>query len=275
MPFISRALASIVPGMRLVAALALLGSSSARAQPPPPPVEEAPAVEEGSSLTLRAGLGFGRYRESGPGWKWQSDLQPFALVGAEAVFPAGRGHLVLQGQAGLGTEVHMEGSGSLTQENDFHQQIFEGSPRYRHPLNPTLFVEVGYRFTLQRLFFTNIPMIGDARETVMVHAVEGSVGWRRANPDGSGRHVAFTFGITRGSAENSRIEGEDFSSGGIVMGARGGKRWASGLGVEAQLAYRKQSASDPAQVTFDGMPVEAFWPANLTWQLLGVVGFAL
>jgi hypothetical protein len=257
--------------MRLLVVV-LLGPSVAFAQPVPPPVETPP---ESSSLTLRAGMGFGRYRESGAGWKWQSDLQPFAIVGVEAMFPAGRGHLVLQGQAGIGSEVHMEGSGNLMQENDFHQQIFEGSPRYRHPINPTLFAEVGYRFTFQRLVFTNIPMIGEAREDVMVHAVEGSLGWRRVSLDGSRRHVAFTFGITRGFAENSRIEGEDFSSGGISLDARGGKRWASGFGVEGQFAYRKQSASDIAQVTFDGMPVEAYWPANVTWQLLGVVGFAL
>ncbi len=261
--------------MRLVLVGCLASSSLALAQPVPPPSVATEAAPEDSSLTLRAGMGFGRYRESGPGWKWQSDLQPFALVGAEGAFPAGRGHLVLQGQAGIGSEVHMEGSGNLMQENDFHQQIFEGSPRYRHPMNQTMFVEVGYRFTMQRLFFTNIPMLGDARETVMVHALEGAIGWRRVNLDGSRRHVAFTFGINRGSAENSRIEGEDFSAGGMSLDARAGKRWASGFGIEGQFAYRKQNSSDAASVTFDGMPVEAFWPKNVTWQLLGVIGFAL
>ena len=262
--------------MRLVVVVLFASSSVALAQPVPPPVEsEAPAADAGSSLSLRAGMGFGRYRESGAGWKWQSDLQPFAIVGAEGMFSAGRGHLVLQGQAGIGSEVHMTSSGSLMQENDFHQQIFEGSPRYRHPLNRTMFFDVGYRFTMQRLFFTNIPMLGDARETVMVHAVEGGIGWRRVNLDGSQRHILFTLGLTRGSAENSRIEGEDFSSRGVSLNARAAKRWASGFGIEGQFAYRKQSNSDVAQVTFDGMPVEAIWPNNVTWQLLGVIGFAL
>ena len=113
----------------------------------------------------------------------------------------------------------MEGSGNLMQENDFHQQIFEGSPRYRHPLNPTMFVEVGYRFTMQRLFFTNIPMVGDARETVTVHALEAGLGWRRVNLDGGARHATVTIGFNRGSAENSRIEGEDFSARGMSLNA--------------------------------------------------------
>jgi hypothetical protein len=260
--------------MRLVVAVLLASSSIALAQPVLPPVTETPPSED-SSLTLRAGLGFGRYRESGAGWNWQSEMQPFALVGAEGLFSAGRGHFVLQGQAGIGSEVHMSGSGSLMQENDFHQQIFEASPRYRHPLNPTMFFEAGYRLTVQRLFFTNIPMLGDARETVIVHALEAGIGWRRVNLDGSLRHIAFALGFNRGSAENSRIEGEDFSARGISLNARAGKRWASGFGMEGQFAYRKQNSSDIAQVTFDGMPVEAFWPANVTWQLLGVVGFAL
>jgi hypothetical protein len=138
-----------------------------------------------------------------------------------------------------------------------------------------MFVEVGYRFTMQRLFFTNIPMLGDARETVTVHALEGGLGWRRINLDGSRRHVLFTLGFNRASAENSRIQGEDFSAGGVSLNARAAKRWASGFGIEGQFTYRKQSASDVAQVTLDGMPVEAFWPNNVTWQLLGVVGFAL
>jgi hypothetical protein len=261
--------------MRFVVVVLLASSSIALAQPVPPPAEPEAPPDEASSLTLRAGMGFGRYRESGAGWKWQSDLQPFALVGAELLLPLDRSRFVLQAQAGLGSEVHMEGSGNLMQENDFHQQIFEISPRYRRPINPVLFVELGYRFTMQRLFFTNIPMLGDARETVTLHALEGSVGWRRVNLDGSRRHVVFTLGLNRGFAENSRIEGEDFSAGGVSLDARAGKRWASGFGIEGQLAYRKQSASDPAAVTLDGMPVEAYWPANVTWQLLGVIGFAL
>lgn len=226
-------------------------------------------------MQLRAGIGFGRYGESGSGWKWQSDLQPFAIVGAEGAFPAGRGHFVIQAQAGLGSEVHMTSSGQLMQENDFHQQIFEASPRYRHPINPTLFFEGGYRFTMQRLFFTNIPMLGDARETVTIHALEAGLGWRRIDLDGGRRAFGLTLGLNRGSAENSRITGEDFSAGGTSLNARASKTWPSGFGIEGQFAYRKQSASDPANVLFDGMETQAYWPKNTTWQLLAVIGFAL
>lgn len=222
-------------------------------------------------MQLRAGLGFGRYGESGAGWKWQSDLQPFAIVGAEGVF----GKLVLQAQAGLGTEVRMTSSGQLMQENDFHQQIFEVSPRYRHALNPTLHFEAGYRLTVQRLFFTNIPSLGDARETVTVHALEAGLGWQRRDLDGRARGFALTLGFNRGSAENSRIEGEDFSAGGVSLNARAGQWWASGLAIEGQLAYRKQNGSEVATVTFDGMETQAMWPDNVTWQLIGVVGIAL
>ena len=249
-------------------------SSVAHAQPAPVETTD-DVVQEPSSLQLRAGLGFGRYREYGPGWKWESDLQPFAQLGAELALPAGRGHFIAQAAAGLGSDAHMEGSGQLMQENDFHQQIYEASPRYRHPLNARMYFEGGYRFTLQRLFFTNIPMIDNALETVTVHALEAGIGWRRANLDGSRKHAALTVGLNRGFAENDRIEGEDFSAGGISLDFRAGKRWASGFQLEAQFAYRKQSGSDPAEVTFDGMLVQAFWPDNVTWQLLAVIGFAL
>lgn len=258
--------------MRLTILGVLASSSIALAQPPPPPAPEAtvqPPAER--SMQLRAGLGFGRYNESGAGWKWQSELQPFAIVGAEGVF----GKLVLQAQAGFGSEVHMSGSGALMQENDFYHQIFEVSPRYRHAINPRMYIEGGYRLTVQRLFFTNIPMIGDARETVTVHALEAGLGCQRVNVDGSARGLAFTLGFNRGSAENSRIEGEDFSAGGVSLNARAGRRWASGLGIEGQFAYRKQNGSSVGNVTFDGMATQAFWPDNVTWQLLGVIGVAL
>ncbi len=261
--------------MRSVVVIGVLVSSSlARAQPAPP-APTAPELPRETSLDLHAGLGFGRYTESGTGWTWKSELQPFAQVGAEFVTPAGRGHFVLQGRAGFGSDTHMSASGQLMQENDFHQQIFEGSPRYRHPINPSLYVEAGYRLTIQRLFFTDIPMLGDARETVTVHAIEGGMGWQRIDLDGGRRLVAVTVGVNRGSAENSRVEGEDFSAGGMSLDARVGTRWASGLGLEGHFAYRKQNGSGVATVTFDGMETEAMWPDNETWQLLGVVGFAL
>jgi len=248
----------------------------AQPAPPPPPVEATEATpQESTGLQLRAGLGFGRYTESGAGWKWASDLQPFAQFGAEFVTPAGRGQFVVQGAAGLGSDVHMEGSGQLTQENDFHQQIFEGSPRYRHPITPRLYFDAGYHLTVQRLFFTNIPMLGDARETVTVHAVEAGLGWRRVADDGSRKHFAFVFGLNRGSAENSRITGENFSASGQSVDIRVGKRWASGFQMEFEAAWRKQNGSGVADVFFDGMATQAMWPDNVTWNLLGVIGFAL
>jgi len=261
--------------MRIAIGFAIVVSSSvALAQPPPAPTEPE-AAPEGSSLNLHAGLGFGRYSESGQGWKWESELQPFAQVGGDLVLPAGRGHFVLQAAAGMGSEAHMSASGQLMQENNFHQQIFEGSPRYRHPINPRLYFEGGYRLTIQRLFFTDIPMLGDARETVTVHALEAGLGWRRRNLDGSVFGWAGTVGLNRGSAENSRITGENFSAGGMSLDTRLYKRWASGFGIEGHFAYRKQNGSGVATVQFDGMETQAMWPDNVTWQLLGVIGFAL
>jgi hypothetical protein len=265
--------------MRLVVVATLVGSSVSFAQPaappPPPPIAAEQPVQDGSSLQLRAGVGFARYSETGAGFKWSSELQPYVLVGAEAVFPSGRGHFVLQGQAGLGTNAHMSSTGSLDQENDFHQEIFEASPRYRHPLSPVVYMEVGYRFIYQRLHFTEIPTIGDANEDVMAHAVEGSFGWRRVEVDGSTRMAALTLGFNRGSAENDRVEGEDFSASGLSLNARVAKRWPSGFMLEGQYAYRKQNGSDEAVVNFNGMQVTAFWPKNTTWQLVAVIGFLL
>ena len=266
--------------MRLVGFAVLVSSSIAVAQPPPPPPPvPAPEVEqpkEGSSFGLRAGIGFGRYIESGVGWKWQSELQPFAQVGADLAIPAGRGWFVLQAQAGFGSDTHMSASGQLMQENQFHQQIFEASPRYRHPFaNSRFYFEGGYRLTIQRLFFTDIPMLGDARETVTVHALEGGFGWRKQNLSGGEHHFALTIGLNRGSAENSRVTGEDFSAGGFSLDTRVGHRWASGFGIAAHLAYRKQNGSKVATVNFDGMETQAQWPDNETWQLLGVIGFKI
>jgi hypothetical protein len=260
--------------MRLVVVATLVGSSVSFAQPPPPVAVEEPAQQR-SSLQLRAGLGFARYTETGAGFKWASELQPYVLVGAEGAIPAGRGHFVVQAQAGLGTDTHMSASGQLEQENNFHQEIFEASPRYRHPLSPVIYMEVGYRFLYQRLHFTEIPQIGDANEDVMAHAVEGSLGWRRVEADGSARMAALTLGFNRGSAENDRIEGEDFSASGVSLNVRAAKRYPSGLMLEGQYAYRKQSGSDEAVVNFNGMQATAFWPKNTTWQLVAVIGFML
>ena len=273
--------------MRIVIVGVILASSSAFAQTPAAPTPVAAptgeavdeVVQEPTSLALRAGVGFGRYGESGPGWKWQSNLQPTAIVGAEAAITAGRGHLVLQGQAALGSDVEMNASG-LDQTNNFHQQIFEASPRYRHPINARMYFEGGYRLTYQRLFFTDITsgsgqVLGDAEEDVTVHALEAGIGWRRTGLDGSRRHFAVTAGLNRGSAVNSRITGVDFTASGISLDVRGGKRWASGMALEAQWSYRKQGGSDTKTAMFDGMEVQAMWPKNTTWQLLGVIGLAL
>src|SRR5688500_4389934 len=205
LPFVFGGPLGIVRAMRMVMVV-VATAGVAHAQPAPVPAEAAiEAEQESTSLAMRAGLGFGRYREFGPGWKWESDLQPFVQLSAELTYPTGRGAWILLAAAGLGSDVHMEGSGQLMQENDFHQQIFEGGPRYRHPLGPRLYFEAGYRFTMQRLFFTNIPMLGDARETVTVHALEAGVGWRRTDAEGGRKHVAFAFGLNRGFAENSRV----------------------------------------------------------------------
>lgn len=270
--------------MRLAIMGVVLISSSAFAQPVPAPAattgeETAEVLQEPSSFALRAGVGFGRYSESGAGWSWKSDLQPFALVGFDGAFPAGRGHFVLQGQAGLGTDVEMNASGQLEQTNHFHQEIFEASPRYRHPINARMYFEAGYRFTYQRLHFTDITNangnLGDADEYVKVHAIEAGLGWRRTNLDGSRRHFVATLGLNRGSAENSRITGVTLDAKGVSFDLRGGKRWASGMQFEGQLAYRKQNGSDPTTGMFDGMEVSVMWPKNVTWQLLAVLGFAL
>jgi hypothetical protein len=109
----------------------------------------------------------------------------------------------------------------------------------------------------------------------MVHAIEGSLGWRRTDQGGGARMAALTFGLNRGSAENDRVEGEDFSARGISLNARAAQRWASGFMIEGQYAYRKQSGSDEAVVIFNGVETTAFWPKNTTWQLVGVIGFVL
>jgi hypothetical protein len=267
---------SVILGVLLFPALALAQPGPA---PAPMPEQEAEIVPEPSSFALRAGVGFARYGEAGGGWSWKSDMQPFAIVGSEGAFPLGRGHLVLQGQAGFGSEVGMTATGQLSQTNDFHQEIFEGSPRYRHPINARLYFEGGYRFTYQRLHFTDITNangnLGDADEYVSVHAFEGGLGWRRTSLDGSRRHVAFTIGLNRGSAENSRITGATLHARGVSFDLRGGKRWASGMQLEGQFAYRKQNGSSPTTAMFDGMEVSVMWPKNTTMQLLVVLGFAL
>jgi len=259
--------------MRSLLLLILLASSVHADPSPTPPASSAPS----SYLQLRAGLGVARYRETGPGFKFEAALQPFVLVGGEGGFPLGRGLLVLQASAGLGTEVDMKATsnGTVFQENQFRQEVYEASPRIRWPINPRVHFEGGYRLTVQRLFIIDVPMIGDALETVVVHAGEIGIVWHRTNPDTSRLQVELGLGFNRASAENDRIDGEDFGAGGMSLGARVQRQWASRLSVEGVIAYRKQNGSDVQTVTFDGMSTQAQWPNNTTWQLLVVAGYAI
>ena len=162
---------------RILGALLLAAALPAHADPPSSvapssvaPSAPAPEPERDSAIALHAGFGFGRYTETTTGLVFECDIQPTLQVSGEAAIAAGRGHLILQAAATLGLEVQMHASqgGATTQQNDFRQEVIELSPRYRWPITPSLDVDVGYRFTLQRLHFLGVPMIGDALETVMV-----------------------------------------------------------------------------------------------------------
>jgi len=234
-------------------------------------------------VAARAGIGIGRYTETAQGLLFESDLQPFTLIGVDAAFRAGdRGVVVVQAQAGLGIEVHMDATsqGQLLQNNKFHQEIYEGALHYRWPGQKTLFFEVGYHFTMQRLHFTDITdpdgmpvLIEGATEVVMAHGIEGGLGWRTFNPTGVNRRIYFLFGLNRGSAENDQVEGEDFSAGGMSFNARATWRWPAGFLVEGQLAWRHQNGTGVEDVQVMGMDTQAFWPKNSTWFLGGIAGY--
>ena len=141
--------------------------------------------------------------------------------------------------------------------------------------------EVGYRFTMQRLHFSDIEdaqgnpgIVDHATEVVMAHAIEGGLGWRAVAEDGSRLSLMFNLGLDRGSAENDQIDDEDFSASGLVLRAVGGHRWPSGLELNGVLAWRQQNGSDTAVVTVNGMQTTAFWPRNTTWMLGAMVGYA-
>lgn len=237
------------------------------------------------TVTPYGGVAIGRYRESATGLKFESDLQPFVFVGIEGGIPVGTGDraVVLGAQAGMGTDVHMDATsgGQLVQNNRFEQEIYEGTVRYRWAARGTLVGEVGYRFTMQRLHFSDIRdaqgnggIVDKATEVVTAHAIEGGVGWRVRRPDGSRRSLMFNVGLDRGRAENDQIDGEDFTAMGLVFRAVASHRWESGLEVSGILSWRQQNGSGSEIVTVNGMQASAFWPKNVTWMLGVAAGYA-
>jgi hypothetical protein len=240
---------------RVVVGAMLVGSAVSFAQPP--------------TLQVRTGIGFGRYSETFPGGTWSSELQPHALVGGEGALAAWRGEVVFQAQAALGIETHMGTTTAvdatvMLRENNFHQEIYEASPRYRLRLSPVIYVELGYRLLYHHLHFTEMSNNADENRDVTVHAAETGFGWRSSAPDGSAREIAVMFGVNRGSAATDRDTGDD---GGVSANVRIAKRTASGLTIEAQYAYRKQNRSDNDVATQQ-------WLRNTTWQLVAVFGYS-
>ena len=244
---------------------------AATTMPPPP----APAPERESAVALHAGLGFGRYTETATGLVFECDIQPTLQVSGEAGISAGRGRLILQATATLGLQVGMHASqgGMTTQQNDFRQEVVEISPRFRAPISPSLDVDLGYRFTLQRLHFIGVPMIGDALETVMVHAAEAGLIWHRTGFDGRSWRVEGSFGLNRGSPDNNLIEGENFSATGHSFRIAVERRYRSGLALSGIVATRTEDGDGPETVTFMGMQTQALWPNNTTWTMMGVASY--
>jgi hypothetical protein len=265
--------------MRIVVVVAtLVGSSVALAEPPPPATEP---TRERTSFQLRTGIGFGRYTENRPGYTSSSELQPHALLGVEATLAVGRGELVFEGQASFGTETHLsttymvDAPPTFDEVNTFRQEIYQASPRYRHPLSPVVSVEVGYRLLYQRLHFTERLLDNpDEHRNVSVHALEAGFRWRNTKPDGSQRMLALILGANRAYTETDALAGEQFSAGGVSANVRAGKRMASGITVEAQYMYRRQSVSNESDAEVGGTQVAMALPRNTTWQLLAVFGFS-
>lgn len=240
----------------------------------PAPVPPKPVLLA-SRLQLRAAAGFAHYGEQTQGFTFTADTQPFVQVTAEAGFQAGRGVIAVQAAAGVGTEVDMQGvqGGQVTQRNRFWQELYEASPRLRWPINPRMYVDGGYRLTVQRLHIIKIPTLGDALEVVTVHSLEAGFGWERHDAGGGGLAYDVIFGITRGSADNDRITGESFTAGGFSLSTRLSKRYRSGLTLDGHFQYRKQTGSSVQSVEFDGMPTMAVWPANTTFLLVAAAGY--
>jgi len=253
--------------------------------PPPPPAQIAPAPEAvslpGEGVQLFAGLGFGRYSEATGDVSFEADVEPQVKAGGEASFTLGRGQAVIQASGLVGSEVDMHAAqaGMTFQNNQFHQQQIDASPRLRWPINPTLYMEGGYRLTYQRLFFDNIvsqgQMLGGAEEDVTVHALEFGGAWHRSSPDGGAFALGAGLGLNHGSAQNSVIQGGDFTATGHSFWLKVDKRWPSGLLLEGAYLYRQQHGSSPQNVTFMGMPTQAVWPQNTTWSLIVLVGYLI
>jgi hypothetical protein len=273
--------------MRRVWVMWFVGSAAAAhadpaAAPPPPPSSApgapaaAPVSVPGEGLSLRAGFGFGRYSESTANLLFEANLEPEAQIGAEWSTSAGRGQFAVQAAASLGTQVDMQATsqGTVTQQNQFRQEVYEASPRLRWPLStPGLVVEAGYRLTYQRLFFLGVPNVGDAEEDVTVHALEFGGSWQRTYADGSHLRVGLGLGFNHGSALNNRITGGDFSALGHSFWVGVHRRFASRLSMEAGWTYRQQHGSTVQNVMFMGMPGQAVWPQNTTWTFMGFAGY--
>lgn len=256
-------------------------AEAAAAQPAPAPAPPPPPVME-SSVELRAGLGIGRYSEDQYPLEFTADIQPFTQLSGEAVIATGRGGVVVQAGAGLGFQADMRATqnGQLTQTNTFKQEIYDASVRYRHLRSARFFVEVGYRFTLQRLHFRDLRdpqgnpgLISGANEDAFIHALEGGFGWRRTDGSGHRRELTIVVGLNRGTAENDQVEGEEFSAIGLSLGTRALYRWPFGLQLGGEWSWRREGGSDQQVVTVMGMQTTAIWPGNTTWTLLGLVGF--
>jgi hypothetical protein len=227
-------------------------------------------------LVVNAGVGFGRYTEQNGDRTFESNVQPALQVGAVARLPVGDGALLLEATAGLGLETDMQGTqlGQVIQQNSFRQELYELSPRVRWPLGPELDVEGGYRLTVQRLFFLGVPGVGDALETVVVHALEAGVGWHREPIGGGGYRIAATVGLNRGTPDNDRIEGEHFASGGHSFRLTVERRWPSRFALDGLLSVRTEDGDGPETVMFQGMPTMAMWPQNTTWMMTAIGAYS-
>jgi hypothetical protein len=145
----------------------------------------------------------------------------------------------------------------------------------RWPIGPTLHFDAGYRLTIQRLHIVDIPTLGDALEVVTVHALEAGIRWHRTQLDGSRLMFDVIAGLNRGSADNDRIEGENFSASGISLSTQIQKRWSSGFSIQGAWSWRNEGGSGVSDVTVDGMPTQAVWPSNSTWTLLALAGYTM
>lgn len=248
--------------------------------PPTPAAISASVSEDDTGVQLRAGLGVGRYTEKAPGVLFEANLEPQAQARLDGVWPVGNAQLVVFAAASFGTQVAMAATsnGSVVQQNQFRMELYEASPRMRWPINPHVAIELGYRFTYQRLFFIDVPIGGQnetAEEDVTVHAGELGVLWHRATTDGGRATIDAGFGFNHGGAKNSLIQGGDFSASGHSLWLHGEKRWPSGMTLGGAWTTRTQDGSTSQNVTVMGMQTTAVWPQNTTWALLLLAGYTI